>query len=172
MKISELDKAKFWTNIKKTRYCWLWIAGKKERGYGIYYFNKKSYQAHRLSYEIVYGKIPKNKCICHHCDNPSCVNPDHLFVGTHMENMLDTQIKSCNRKLGRSSIYHGVCYRFDDKRIKRWRAQLKFRGKSISVGTYKKEIDAALAYDKKCYELFKRKEMLNFPNRIKYPDDK
>lgn len=71
--------------------CWNWLAGKYTTGYGYFYINdeKKIVLAHRFGYEIVFGDIPANLEICHKCDNPSCVNPNHLFLGTHRDNMID-----------------------------------------------------------------------------------
>lgn len=68
--------------------CWIWT-GKESSGYGMY--NK--YLAHRMSYELFIGEIPDGMCVCHKCDIPLCVNPNHLFIGSHKENMKDMEIK-------------------------------------------------------------------------------
>lgn len=81
--------ARFWTHVRKTNTCWLWTAGKFRRGYGSFKFNGKTVKAHRFSYELHVGPIPPKLYVCHHCDNTSCVRPDHLFVGTQFDNMRD-----------------------------------------------------------------------------------
>ena len=73
--------------------CWRWEGRKCTGGYGFFHLNGKERKAHRVSWELAYGPIPKDFYICHHCDNPSCVNLSHLFVGTHSENMFDSSRK-------------------------------------------------------------------------------
>jgi len=74
--------------------CWLWIAYAHANGYG--QFNVTATQprrAHRVAYELYVGPIPAGLCACHRCDTPLCVNPDHLFLGTHRDNVADKMAK-------------------------------------------------------------------------------
>ena len=97
-KIDEFDT--FWGKVKKTDYCWEWTAS-KTYGYGQFVFNKKHYRAHRFSWGIHFGDIPAGLIVCHKCDNPSCVRPDHLFLGTTKDNVSDKLSKGRHR-FGRS----------------------------------------------------------------------
>lgn len=72
--------------------CWIWTEY-NNRGYGKIAWNGKIYSAHRLSYEYFVGIIAEDKCMLHKCDVPSCVNPNHLFLGTHQDNMQDKLMK-------------------------------------------------------------------------------
>jgi len=67
--------------------CWEWNCKKTE--YGDIYYRKNHYSSHRFSYTLFKGKIPKGLYVLHKCDNPCCVNPDHLFLGTHQDNITD-----------------------------------------------------------------------------------
>lgn len=83
---------RFWARVQKSDDCWLWT-GYIERadGYGRYYLegSRRKVGAHRIAYELTYGPVPANLYICHHCDNPPCVRPDHLFVGSQADNVAD-----------------------------------------------------------------------------------
>jgi hypothetical protein len=79
--------------------CWEWTAAKNNIGYGMFRFSKELMRtAHRVSYEINKGPIPHGMVVCHTCDNPKCVNPDHLWVGTHKDNSRDMTSKGRHGK--------------------------------------------------------------------------
>jgi len=84
---------RFWAKVAKSDNCWEWTAKRKENGYGDFAPGTRSSDrhvyAHRYSYELHYGPIPDGHQVCHRCDNPPCVRPDHLFLGTHRDNMDD-----------------------------------------------------------------------------------
>jgi hypothetical protein len=73
--------------------CWLWAMGSFKRGYGSICINGKSIGAHRASFSAYKGEIPSGMCVCHICDTPCCVNPDHLFLGTQEANVNDMMKK-------------------------------------------------------------------------------
>ena len=84
----------FWNKVNKTDGCWTWKASKNGLGYGKFCIGHQKLElAHRVSWRIYNGEIPFQKLILHKCDNPSCVNPNHLFLGSHKDNSLDASYK-------------------------------------------------------------------------------
>lgn len=84
---------RFWSKVQKTDACWQWIGCHARGGYGSIKHKGRVLQAHRVAYELQCGPIPDGMDVCHHCDNASCVRGDHLFAGTHTENMHDMLAK-------------------------------------------------------------------------------
>lgn len=91
-----LTEKRFWRRVDKTQGCWLWRGPVTSDGYGKVYiilFSQKIYSASRVAWVLTHGPIPSGMEICHHCDNPPCVRPEHLFLGTHADNMQDASKK-------------------------------------------------------------------------------
>lgn len=94
----------FWQKVDKKSddECWEWLASKNNKGYG-QFRNNKNTMAHRYSWELHNGEIPKiddypyTMSVCHSCDNPGCVNPNHLFLGTAKDNAIDRDLKGRHR---------------------------------------------------------------------------
>ena len=90
---------RFWEKVEKTENCWNWIAADRGTGYGCFKYKGKVIDAHRMVWFLTYGYFPK-ELVCHKCDNRKCVRPDHLFKGTHRDNLLDAV------KKGRITLSH------------------------------------------------------------------
>ena len=81
--------------------CWLWMESDCGMGYGTFHWRGGRTKAHRVSYEMYVGHVPNGIHVLHRCDNPACVNPEHLFLGTHQDNMTDKKEKGRASRMSR-----------------------------------------------------------------------
>lgn len=118
-------EVRFWNKVCKTETCWEWTAA-NNRGYGVIGMpgrNGKMVYAHRYSYELHYGSFDQSLLVCHHCDNPSCVRPDHLFLGSPLSNQQDKVNKGRHPESLKTHCPHGHeyssdnTYRYKNKRV-------------------------------------------------------
>lgn len=109
MELKAEDLERFWKSVDKKgpSDCWNWLAGRVSGGYGRFHFNfngKTRHSAHRLSYAMHNAVDMQDLFVCHRCDNPSCVNPDHLFLGTCLDNVRDMIAKG-RKRFGKPADY-------------------------------------------------------------------
>lgn len=100
---------RFWSKVRKrSRGCWEWtgaMGGPKRSRYGHFKVLGKTMVAHRFAWIARRGEIPDGMIICHHCDNPKCVNPEHLFIGTHSDNAIDSSRKGRRSRHGNHKTF-------------------------------------------------------------------
>ena len=101
---------RFWEKVDKTKECWEWTSALGTSGYGSFSATSiglsRSAQAHRVSWILANGAIPKALYVLHKCDNRRCVNPAHLFLGSHLDNMVDKVRKS---RQSRGTVHSSTC---------------------------------------------------------------
>lgn len=118
---------RLWRNVTKTDGCWLWTGYTDKDGYGTFRRREGGlYRAHRVSYELHCGPIPDGMIVCHHCDTPACVRPEHLWLGTHDENAKDRNKKGRHHPTGPKNPQRGEARhnaRLDSDLVKRIRLE-------------------------------------------------
>ena len=125
--ISYIERFWLYTDKKSANECWNWIGTIINNGYGQFrYSTKERMSAHRYSYILHFGHIPDGMFICHKCDNPACVNPSHLFLGTHQDNETD--------KLTKCRNFHKLTYE-QAREIKFGNASSKELSARFNIGT-------------------------------------
>ena len=114
-------RCRFWSAVEKKgpNECWPWTKELNQAGYGRMRVEGKSRRASRISYELTFGAIPGGNDVCHSCDNRSCCNPAHLWVGTHRENMADMAAKDRSARATAKLNEEQVRQIFGDPRTKR-----------------------------------------------------
>jgi len=146
--ISDVFKKEFWSQveIKGTDECWFWLGGSRDqRGYGVVWTGGKMIRCHRLSILLTYGIDPGENLVLHDCDNPCCVNPNHLYIGTDQNNSQDR----INR--GRHCGSNGYCRILSDTQAQEIRLK-RFMGIAVKelakeYGTSVRTIYYVLAHE-------------------------
>jgi len=137
MKHSEKDVKRFWSKVDKERSnifyngtrCWEWTAGiTRDGGYGSAWMGLKVRRAHCVSYEIEFEEVKDGLFVLHHCDNRICVRPDHLFLGTHQDNMAD-KVRKGRQAQGKT---HGAYTHPESRRIGKLNGRAKLTEKDVS----------------------------------------
>jgi len=101
-------KQRFMSKVDKSGDCWEWLGGKKHsHGYGGFYLDGKMDFTHRAAFTLFVRELKQGECVLHRCDNPSCVNPDHLFIGSQFDNMADMRSKDRAANEGPKGSRHG-----------------------------------------------------------------
>jgi hypothetical protein len=130
---------RFWAKVNKDGpmhpvcgQCWVWTGASRPTGYGNFKINFRTCSTHRFSWIIHNGSIPKGLCVCHRCDNPSCVNPNHLWLGTRKDNSED-MVKKNRSNGGAPSGEKNPNAKLDEEQVLEIIKLYKYRSKVFGV---------------------------------------
>ena len=112
--LGRTTEERFFSHVEKSDGCWEWTSSRRGKGYGRFQLEGRGVSAHRFSYELHFGSIPSGMCVCHHCDNPPCVNPRHLFLGTVGTNNRDREQKGRSVVPDNRGSRHGMAKLTED----------------------------------------------------------
>ena len=104
----------FWANVEQVGGCWIWRGSSVSKGYGRFNNGGKIVATHRLAFELVKGPIPDGQQVLHHCDNPGCINPNCLFAGTGLDNMVDKSAKGRHHNQRKTECPAGHPYNIEN----------------------------------------------------------
>lgn len=127
--------------------CWLWSGPATPRGYGVFGFNGQSQRAHRVSYSLAKGSIPAGIGVCHKCDTPACINPDHLFLGDQKANIADAVAKGRVTTLAANAVPR-ACRKLTDAQVL----------EVLSSPARQSELAARFGVDKSVIRLIRRRK--------------
>jgi hypothetical protein len=115
-KVTPID-VRFWRFVDRAGSCWIWLSTVDKDGYGKVWYNKQQARAHRVSWMLAYGSMPKStQLVCHTCDTPGCVRPSHLFLGSGCENQQDSVSKRRHREVRKTHCPSGHEFNLENTR--------------------------------------------------------
>ena len=135
----------FWAKVSITDGCWLWIGARAGDGYGLF-TQSEMVGAHRLSYAMAYGDVPDGLSVCHRCDNPPCVRPSHLFLGTALENTADA-VKKGRMATGERNAWFTQPEKMRRRKARRFLSPTEVADIRLRLQSGQSQQQIALAYD-------------------------
>jgi HNH endonuclease len=153
------DRARFLSKVDKNGPssrpelgpCWVWTAGLTRDGYGQFRVGQRSLASHRVAWEFDCGQIPPGMHVLHKCDTRNCVRGEHLFLGTHQDNVVDMCSKNRQarhwQRAARSTNRSGLVGIYWKQRIGKWGAHIYASGRTLHLGYFTDREAAAAAYD-------------------------